>query len=181
MTTTALSILSTLITVCGSAYPLGSNVLPRSPNRGDTNSSIRDKSAETDGLHNLSSHLQETYVMCSEKGNLTHLAKEDYLCSNYCSDKYLVYTSVEMITVFHRYLSRSFTPANIWNKYVATASTNRKQSIWPHDVECKQKLLSQSALTHMNSNKYAKYIDCTVNVPNSDQQMTRQTAQNSTC
>jgi hypothetical protein len=61
MTATALSILSTLITVCGSAYPLGSKVLPRSPSRGDTNSSIRDKSAETDELHNLSSPLQETY------------------------------------------------------------------------------------------------------------------------
>jgi hypothetical protein len=84
-----------------------------------------------------------------------------------------------MITIFHRYLSRGFTPANNWNKYVAGASTNRKQSIWSHDAECKQKPFSQSAWTHMKSNKYAKYIDWTVNVPNSDQQMTLQTAQNS--
>lgn len=127
MTTTALSIPSTLIKVCGPAHPLGSNILTRSPNRGDTNRSIRDKSAETDGLHNLGSPLHETYIKCCKKGNLTHLAKEDSLCFNYCSDKYLVYSSVEMITIFHRYLSRGFTPANILNKYVARTSTNCKQ------------------------------------------------------
>jgi hypothetical protein len=62
MTATALSMLSTLITVCGSAYPLGSKVLSRFPNCYDTNSSIRDKCAETDGLHNLSCPLKEKYI-----------------------------------------------------------------------------------------------------------------------
>lgn len=114
MTTTALSILSTLIKVCDSAHPLGSNFLPRSPIRGDTNSSIRDKSAETDGLHNFGSPLHETYIKCCKKGNLTHLAKEDSLCFNYCSDKYLVYSSVEMITIFRRYLSRVLSQLTFW-------------------------------------------------------------------
>jgi hypothetical protein len=76
MTTAALSILSTLIKVCGSTHLLGSNVLPISPNHGDTNISIRDKCAETDGLYNLGSPLNETYIKCYERGNLTHLAKK---------------------------------------------------------------------------------------------------------
>jgi hypothetical protein len=66
MTATALSILSTLIKVCGSAHPLGSNILPRTPNA-ETNSSIRFKSAETDGLHNLGSPLHETFIKFVKK------------------------------------------------------------------------------------------------------------------
>lgn len=77
------------------------------------NSIIRYKPAGTDGLHNFGFPLHETNIKCCENGNLIHLAKEDYLCFNYCSDKYLLYSSVEIITIFHRYLTRDFTPANI--------------------------------------------------------------------
>jgi len=122
MTTAALSILSTLIKVCVFAHPLGSNFLPKSPNCDDTNSIIRDKSAKTDGLQNLGSPLNETYIKCCERGNLTHLAKEDCMCFNYCSDKYLVHSSVERIDICQRVLPQLTFETSMRLEQVQTAN-----------------------------------------------------------
>ena len=75
MITTVLSIVSTSIMVWRAAHPVASTVLPISPDRGVTNSNIRDKSTENNRLRNLRSSLQETSMKCREKRKFKHLAK----------------------------------------------------------------------------------------------------------
>jgi hypothetical protein len=56
------------------------------------------------------------------------------MCVNYCSDKYLVYSSVEMITIFHRYLSRVLPQltfeTSMWRQQVQTANNQYDRMMW---------------------------------------------------